>query len=180
MTTYTPNFVVQDDFGGVANANAYITLDFFRQYWTDRGVDVTADPYSSDTKCQAAIIQGTIYMDYRWQYYGMRCQITQNTEWPRYSVIDNDRNPVDGITPPLMKACAEYANIALITGPLNPTPSRDDTGQALQAKTTQVGPIMTSKRYIGGGSFMQPIYPVPDGILKREGYIFGGSQLVRG
>ncbi len=179
MPTYTPNFTVQDDFGGIANANAYITLDYFRQYATDSGIDVTAAPYSDDAKCMTAIIQGTRYMDYRWQYFGMRCQITQQTEWPRYSVIDNDRNPVDGITPPIMKACAEYSMLAIL-GQLNPTPARDETGQALQAKTTQVGPIMTSRRFVGGGAFLQPTYPVPDGILKREGYIISGGTLIRG
>lgn len=180
MTTYTPEFLVQDNFGSVCHANAYITVEWFLQYCTNKGIDVTQAPYSDEALCQVAIIAATQYMDYRWQYFGMRCQITQGTEWPRYTVINNDRNPVDGIVPPLMRACSEYAILAITGTNLFPVPTRDPTGQGVASKTTQVGPIMTSTKYIGGTAIIKPVYPIPDGILQREGYIIGGSSLIRG
>lgn len=169
-------FSVQDDFGQVSDANAYITVAFFRSYHTDRGVDLTS---YSDSDCESAIVRGTDYMDIRWRYYGIRKQILQTTQWPRYNVIDVDRNPINIIPLEVKRACAEYSIVAL-TAVLDPIPTRDSTGQRVQAKTTQVGPIMNSVRYTGGGIFVQPTYPVADGYLKNKGLVISTTALARG
>lgn len=168
--------IVQDDFGQTANANAYITVAFFKQYCDNNGYDYSA---YSDDQISIAIIRATAYMDTRWRYFGIRAQIDQTTEWPRYNISDVDNNPVNGIVLNVQKACAEYSFIAAAAA-LNPAPTRDETGARLQARTTQVGPILDSVRFAGSAIFTQPTYPIADGYLKSRGYVMVGNSLIRG
>lgn len=174
-----PTLIVQDDFGQTDNANAYIDEPYFKTYADNQGYDYTTPAYT-DPQIQVAIIQGRTYMDTRWRYWGMRKQILQTTEWPRYNIIDVDRNPVNIIPDNVKRANAEYAWIYLTTGTLNPIPTRDETGAALQARTTQVGPVLESIRFSGVGSFKNPIYPIADGYLKSRGYVIATTALMRG
>lgn len=168
--------IVQDDTGQVAGANGYITVAFFRSYHGDRGVDLSG---VVDADIETAIIRGTDYMDTRWRYKGIRSQTAQETEWPRYNIIDVDNLYVYGIVIHVQRACAEYSLIAL-NAALNPTPTRDATGQRVIAKTTQVGPILNNVRYAPGAIFTEPTYPIADGLLKRRGYIISSTELTRG
>jgi hypothetical protein len=56
------NFTVQNDAGTAANANAYITLAFFKQYMDDRG-----RVYPVDAAVQLGIVKATDYIDARWR-----------------------------------------------------------------------------------------------------------------
>lgn len=168
--------VVQDNFGQVSGANGYITVAFFRAYHTDRGVDLSS---VIDADIETGIVRATDYMDTRWRYYGIRAQIRQTTEWPRYNISDVDNNPVYGVDIHVQRSCAEYALIAL-NAALNAPPTRDATGQRIIAKTTQVGPILNSVRYAGAAIFTEPTYPIADGFMKRRGYIMSSTSLTRG
>lgn len=171
--------LVQDDFGLVDGANAYQDAADAMLLWDNAGYDYTTPGYTTN-QMNVSLIQGTSYMDTRWRFHGIRKQLRQNTAWPRYNLIDIDRNPVNIIPLHVKLAHAEYAWIFLTTGTLNAIPQRDPTGARLQAKTTQVGPIMESVRYAGAAVFVQPIYPIADGYLTERGYVIPNSSIMRG
>ena len=164
-------------------------MEFFTNYCISRGrslIKVAAqDPannvlYSAD-EIAAAIMGSREYMDGRWgsKYIGQRSQELQDTEWPRDNAYDNSDYYVYGINDIIRKANCEYAYILLTTTDLNPNPTRDETGQRVQRKTTQVGPILDSVTYAAGAAFDQPTYPAADNILKSRGYVLSGSSLIR-
>ena len=189
MTTASDLLVVQNDTGDAVGANAYCDVDFFKTYCISRGKSLVktaaADPANnvlySDDEIAAAIMGSREYMDGRWgsKYVGQRMQELQDTEWPRYDAYDNSDFYINGVTDILRKANAEYAYILLTTTDLNPNPTRDETGQRVQRKTTQVGPILDSVTYVTGAAFDQPTYPTADNILRSRGYILSGSSLIR-
>lgn len=171
--------LVQDNFGQVVGANSYQTLASAQLYWDNAGYDYATPGYTAN-QMTVALIQATVYMDGRWRFRGIRKQIAQNTAWPRYNLIDIDRNPVNILTKHLLAAHAEYAWVYLTTGTLNGIPTRDATGARLQAKTTQVGPIMESVRYAGAATWVAPIYPIADGYLTSRGYVIPTNAIMRG
>lgn len=177
-------FIVQSDDGLTEGANAYCDLAYFRAYCLSRGKSLVKTAPStdySDDEVAVALINGRDYMDNRWTFKGDRMQPDQTTEWPRISAYDNSQIYINGITDVLKQANSAYGYIALtVPGGLNPTPSRDGTGAAVQSKTTQVGPILKSVRYVEGATFSNPTYPDADNILKSRGYTISGSTLIRG
>ena len=189
MTTASDLLILQDDNGIADGANAYCDVAFFTTYCISRGKSLVKtkaqDPannvlYSND-EIAAAIMGSREYMDGRWgsKYVGQRMQELQDTEWPRYDAYDNSNFYINGITDILRKANSEYGYILLTTTDLNPNPTRDETGQRVQRKTTQVGPILDSVTYVNGAAFDQPTYPAADNILKSRGYVLSGSTLIR-
>lgn len=168
-------FTVQDDTGGVAGANAYITVDFFKTYHADRGNAYTA----VDDAIQQAIIKATQYLDGRFRFRGLKLLGRyQTTEWPRSSALDADDQVVFGIPLEVQNATAEYALRAL-TGTLNPDPERDASGAAVAAKSETVGPISESTTFVGGAAFTLPKYPVADQMLRRAGLTLSGNDVLR-
>lgn len=173
-------FVVQNDQGTQAGANAYISAAFFTAYHTDQGTMPSGPP--SDSAIEAAIVRATRYMDGRWKWVGEgRLQSEQTTAWPRVGAYDDSRNYVDGVPLEVKNACAEYALIEL-TQRLNPTPARDESGQSIFSKSETVGPVSQSITFQAGaaGKFRQPVYPAADGILRARGLITNVRRAVRG
>ena len=179
-------FIVQDDNGVTLGANSYCSIPYFTAYSQSRGRKLVNNcvtppvPYT-DEEMAVALILATDYMDGRWNYTGFRQQISQTTEWPRLDAYDSSTSYISGITDTLRRAQCEYAWIALTSGKdLNPIPERDDTGVAVQSKSSQVGPVSESTRYVLGGIFVNPTYPSADNILKTRGYVMSRSTLTRG
>lgn len=173
-------FTVQTD-GGVADANAYISVSFFRTYHDDRGnevVSIGGTTYSTND-WQRAIVRATDYLDARFSYVGIKRQQSQSTEWPRFDAFDRDENYINGVPEAVKEACAEYALIAL-TNTINPTPTRDDRGQIVVSKTEKVDVLEESTTFAPGDSFLLPKYPVADLKLTRAGLVVQGLQVRRG
>jgi hypothetical protein len=168
-------FLVQNDSGSVAGANALITLAEFATYAADRGWDIGA---YNDAARQVAIVKATDHLNTRFSYVGERLQRTQRTEWPRMDAYDADNNYVNGIPQEVKDATSEYARIAL-TADLNPAPARDDYGQAVQARSERVGPIEQSVEYRAGAAWTMPIYPTADRFLTVRGLVRRGSSFKR-
>lgn len=173
--------VLQNDTGSVPNANAYIDVAFFKAYHDDRGNDYTTVPPATDDDLAKKIIIATDYVDTRFRYIGCRLIGRQQaTEWPRQSAYDLDRYAVIGIPMEVKEATAEYALRALMgDGPLNPDPSRDESGAAIQSKSEQVGPIQESVTYVGGATVTMPKYPAADQKLRKSGLVLNGGTLLR-
>ena len=168
---------VQDNNGSVAGANAYITVQQFKNYHADRGADTSA---FDDEAIEAAIIRATDYLDQRFNFVGKkRLGRDQTTEWPRSDAWDRDRYYINDIPPEVKEACAEYALRAL-AAELNPDPERNASGVAVLSKSEAVGPISESVTFVGGAVFQMPKYPAADQKLARAGLVRSGGTLLRG
>lgn len=167
-------FVVETG-AGLANANAYITVAYFKTYHTDRGNGFSA----SDKVLEHNIIKATDYIDQRWRgkFVGFRENITQSLEWPRVSAFYSDGRIAADIPREVQQATAEYA-LRSLTGELAPDPVYDETNRPIREKEEQVGPISERVRYAGEGavtSFRK--YPLADNLLRELTYL--GSELKR-
>lgn len=171
------SFNVQDDLGGTASANAYISVAFFSAYHADRLHDL-GDTVQADH--QAAIIKASDFIDrrYRGAFIGIRYSMTQTTEWPRINANYQDGRIVSGIPIEVKQACAELAFRAL-TAPLAPDPVFEDTNRIVASKTERVGPIEESTSYVDSGGAIVDWRPYPEveGILRE--LVHEGRTLLR-
>jgi hypothetical protein len=152
-------FTVEDG-SGIAGANAYILVQFFRDHHIDRGNTAHAD--FIDSEVQSGIIRASDFVDKRFgrRFVGSRQTKSQGLEWPRLNAFDMDGfllSDIDEVPRQLMKAVAEYALRALICGvlapdPLLPVPKQDLTDSSgtrdtdtvtgeVQRKRERVGPL---------------------------------------
>ncbi len=171
-------FVLQDDTGLVADANAYIDDAFFIDYWTDRGnTDATTLPVAD---IEASIIEATQYIDERYVYKGLPLNSVedgQNTQFPRSWLYDARGDLVEGLPLLLKQAAAEYAWRAS-QDPLAPDPAQSQTGQVTYERSRVEGAVEEETRYAEG---IQPkiaqSYPVADRLLRQ--YRAPTGQLLR-
>lgn len=169
--------IVQNIDGTAVGANAYITVQEFKDYHADRGADTSA---FDDEAIEAAIVRATDYLDQRFNFVGKkRLGRDQTTEWPRSDAWDRDRYYINDIPPEVKEACAEYALRAL-AAELNPDPERNASGVAVLSKSEAVGPISESVTFVGGAVFQMPKYPAADQKLVRAGLVRSGGTLLRG
>lgn len=169
--------IVQNIDGTAVGANAYITVQEFKDYHADRGADTSA---FDDEAIEAAIVRATDYLDQRFNFVGKkRLGRDQTTEWPRTDAWDRDRYYINDIPPEVKEACAEYALRAL-AAELNPDPERNASGVAVLSKSEAVGPISESVTFVGGAVFQMPKYPAADQKLVRAGLVRSGGTLLRG
>lgn len=166
---------VQNDSGGINNANGYVTVVEFKAYHDDRGNDYSGN---SDTVISKAIVRATDYLDKRFKFVGERGRVEQRTSWPRIDAEDSDGICRFGIPSEVKEATAEYALRAL-DGALAPDPARDATGQVVTSKSESVGPISESVSYGAGGAFVMPAYPAADRLLTVPGLTVSGRDLRR-
>lgn len=168
-------FLVQDDSGSIANANAYITEAEFMAHHDDRGGDYSA--YTS-VQIQQAIVQATDYLDVRFRFVGERQAVRQRTAWPRLGAVDANDDTRGGVPHEVKEACADYALIAA-AGTINPAPTLDATGRVVQKKREKVGPIEEETEYAGGAAFVMPKYPEADRRLTMSGLVVAGRTIRR-
>jgi len=174
-------FLVQNENGEIDSANAYITVEYFKDYHRSRGNEfetISGTTYSSN-EWKKAIVRATDYLDVRFSFVGIRRQQSQTTQWPRFDAFDRDENYINGIPEVVKEATAEYALISL-TSTINPTPTRDDRGQIVVSKQEKADVLEEGVRYAPGDSFFLPRYPVADLKLTRSGLVVQGTQLRRG
>lgn len=169
-------FNLQDDNGNVPEANAYIAVEFLKEYAASKGADLAA---YQDAQLETAIVRATTYIDARFEYIGWRRNGDQATAWPRSEAYDLDDWEINGLPLALKKAVAEYALLAAANTDLMPNPVTEN-GAVIQSKSETVGPIATTVTYFGGGLPQQPRYPLADNILRRAGLVTSGKSLVRG
>lgn len=167
--------VLQDDNGTAQGANAYVSTDYVRSYHTDRGVDLSG---TDNTKLEAAIIKATQYIDARYAFVGQRRQRGQTTEWPRFDAYDRDEWLILGIPISVQQSTAELARRAL-TQELFVDPVRDETGRAVQTKTSGLGPLRERIHYSSGAPYIFPEYPIVDRMLVVDGIVRPGLTAMR-
>lgn len=168
-------FNVQDDDGLVSAANAYIDVDFFKDYHDSRGNDYSS---YSDAQIKVAIVKATDHLDQRFRYRGVKKNDRQVTQFPRIHLYDRDGDFVEGVPQEVKEADAEYAFRALSSS-LQPDPDLDSSGRPVRSKREKVGPIETETEWLGTSAQLAN-YPAADLKLKRAGYVVEGNRLRRG
>lgn len=163
-------FTVQSDEGDVADANAYIDVDFFTSYHTDRNVTAVVDSEYDETSIKGAIVGATDYMDNRFKLKGEKLDEDQTTEFPR--------DEWTGIPRKWKAACAEYALNGLVNGKLAPTPEYDATGLQIASKREEVGPLKEETTYVQTSRplLFKP-YPAADMLMKE--FIASSTRVIR-
>ena len=160
-------FIVQTPDAPLSDANAYISVAYFKAYHDDRGNDYSS---SSDSDIEESIVRVTDYVDTRWTFAGYRqAGETQSTECPRSGVKDERTGYwLEGYPPELEEACAEYALIAL-AGSLYAAPNIDNTGLKVKITKKKVAVLEKDTEYFQGGSNSNAWlgYPVADGKMKK-------------
>ncbi len=166
-------FIVEDG-TGLSDSNAYITVDFFKEYHTDRRNNYTG---KTDAEIQSGIIKATDYIDRRFggSFVGCRQLNTQSLEWPRSGADYPDGRRALLVPKEVQQATAEYSLRAL-SGELAPDPQYDVTNASVVMRDEQVGPIRERYMFGNGGSttaFRK--YPLADALLKpltaQPGYL---------
>jgi len=168
-------FEVIDSDNITATANAYITVQQFKDYHNDRGGVIST---YGNSAIQKAIVKATDYLDQRFSFVGGRRTTDQRVSWPRVDAYDSEGYLLSGIPVPVEEATAEYAFIALTTT-LNPTPEIDAHGRNIKRIKEKVDVIEVDVTFLGG-SLQLPEYPVADLKLKVRGLIVSKRGLVRG
>lgn len=167
---------VQNDDGTVADANAYITLAYFRSYHLSLGRDTATN---LDPAVEAAIARATMFLDARHRFIGERKNLGQLTQWPRINVYNNENRAVYGIPEAVRRATAEYALRALVQD-LMPDPTREVSGRKIRSFTNVIGPITQTKNYGDyGNSYDMPLYPLADNLLRQEGFLVQTRRTLR-
>lgn len=174
-------FTLQSDDGDVDDANAYISVAFFKDYHDERGNDYGS---ASDAVIQVWIVNATDYIDNRWRavFKGTILTEAQSTEWPRDNVVDDRGDDVEGLPRPLKRACAEYAlrqkdGDLLQDGVRGVVDGEVVANGTITSKTETVGPVTESTTYAehtsnaGGTSTadaaLLPEIPAADLLMER-------------
>jgi len=175
-------FLVQNDNGTIADANAYIDVVFADAYFVDRGDEDWAG--FSTTEKQAFIVLATDYLDFRYRYIGERHTTKQTTEWPRSNVIDESQEIRDTeIVPKIREACAILANKAGAGVSLFPDEDFDPAGPVSSIRE-KVDVLEEAKTYAVNGSGANfgrtPSFPKIDRMLREfitegQGRVFRSS-----
>lgn len=161
---------VQDEHGSIEAANSYADVAAVRAYWSDRGVDLSA---KTDEELASALVKATDYLDARYRWVGYQLHRLQGTQWPRGGVTSFLR----GIPPALTNATCMLAQRAL-SKPLLPDPTRDASGQRVESKLTEVGPIKTQVKFaqVNSPRDLAPEYPEVTLMLQAAGMVGSGNS----
>ena len=132
-------FIIEDG-TGVENANSYVTVQDFRDYWTDRGTDYTT---KTDTEIENSLVLATQYIDKNFRYIGRKSTSIQRLQWPRYWAYDPEGYAYSGLPDDLISATCEAGSI--ITGG---TQLFANTEEGVTEKTENVGPVQTTYKFM--------------------------------
>lgn len=168
--------LIVEDGTGLANANAYITVEFADAYFADRG---NADWSALTTQDkEKAIVKASDYIDVRFatRLRGAKQFDSQSMQFPRVHVPCAPSGEVPVF---VQRATAEYA-VRAHAGPLAPDPTIDPSGRVVVATRKKVGPIDKEVRFSEGGVntiiTFRP-YPMADALLACALYAAQGSVM---
>lgn len=163
-------FTVEDG-SGVEDANAYITVAYANEYFTDRGISAWT---GADSVKEIAIIKATDYIEkvYGDKFLGYKNDEDQSLAWPR-----NGDDEEVGLPKALKQATAEYALRAL-SAALLPDPTVSATGKFITAESKKVGPIEKSFEY-SEAMGVELIVPYPAADMLLRSLVYAGGRVIR-
>lgn len=166
-----------EDGSGIEDANAYITVAFFKQYHSDRGILIAA----GGGDIEKAIVRATDYIIARWRFVGQRLSDLQGLHWPAANAQYLDGRYASGVPIEVQQSCADYAKIELDSpGSLPLTITYDASGANVIKTREKVGPIEEEVEFGNSGlksTFKK--FPIPDKRLTRTGLVITGGSLLR-
>ncbi len=166
-------FIVEDG-SGLPNSNAYVSVAAFREYHTDRGVDLSA---YTDAQLQVAIIKATDFLEDRYRYIGQIRLSTQALEWPRINAFYRDGRVASLVPVEITRATLILGQIAL-TEDLFILPTVSTNGQLVKRERVRVDVIEEAIEYQEGGIVQtQREFPQVESLL--QGLIVSGQFLLR-
>ena len=170
-------FVVEDG-TIVADANSYLEVADADQYFENHSNPVAWTGATAPDK-QDALRIATQYLDIRYIWKGITADKTQELDWPRSSVIDeNDRSVDDDIIPQDVKdATAEAAlrHINEVADGSSLIPDQDTPG-SIRKTRDKVDVLETEVEYAGAAQ-QQKAFPLIDHLLRG---LIEGPGLRRG
>lgn len=144
-----------EDGTGLANADSYVSIADVTAHLTKFETSATVALWTGETTAdqERACRGATRYLDltYGSRYPGRRINETMSLAWPRSEVYDSDGYLLDDDALPtaLVEACCDLA-YRLSQGA---DPLADQSSPAtIASESVTVGPITTSKTYLGGKS----------------------------
>ena len=131
-------FVVEDG-TGLPDANSYVSVQEYRDYFSDRGIDVLSE---TDLEIEGRLVRGTDFIDLQYAFLGTTSYNIQALQFPRiatdiYGVV------VDLGVPKAVK----YASIEIAKQLTNNINLYVDEELNVTSKSSEVGPIKESKSY---------------------------------
>ena len=132
-------FIVEDG-TGLQNANAYVSVEEFKDYWNMRNIDLAQ---KTDAEIEACIIIATQYIDKTFKYIGSKSTNEQSLQWPRSYAYNLEGYVYSGLPNDVVFATCEagYYN-------LNGKNLFVASEKGITEKTENVGPVQTTYKYM--------------------------------
>lgn len=154
----------------VADANSYIDVDYFRDYFNLR--NETFD--NSDTELESFIVRATQYIDNNFKYKGIVEDVEQDLTFPRINLYTRDGILVEGIPKKVKKAVCEATKLLV-----NGTDLFTSYESGAESKSVTVGPIKESYSYSNGTSSRTVYSIVKDYLYDYVKYTHYEARVVR-
>lgn len=177
--------IVVEDGTGKTDANAFISIAYFKAYCDARGHDYSA---YSDTLIEQGIVRATAFMSDSYKWAGERIKGRsaigggQGLAWPRWDVVDDDGYsvPADSVPDEIERATAEVTRRELATpGAMTP-----DYNPSLRVKSKNVkaGPVSSATEYDMSRTDAGSVRPVLLVVRDLIGPLLatGGGSMIQG
>ena len=132
-------FTVEDG-TGLTDSNSYVSVQEYRDYFADRGIDVLSE---TDVVIQGYLVQATDFLDLQYEYVGWKLLDTQALQFPREAYDLETGLVVSLLVPKAIKNATIEITKQLKAG----TDIYSDANLLLSSKTEKVGPIEKSQSY---------------------------------
>lgn len=129
--------LIVEDGTGRSDANALISLEYFKSYCDSQGKDYSS---FSDDQLNAAIVRASAFLTYAFKWEGIKMNgRSQLMAFPRYGLNDRDGWPIQrGEMPRELTAAAAEITLVEATTPGSMSPS---VTPSERVRSEQVGPI---------------------------------------
>lgn len=159
--------LIVEDGNGLADAEAYASVEFADKYFADRGFAKWAPLSDSDKERGLRLATDYIDMRFRTRFKGVPRSEEQALCFPRG---DKPIIPRD-----LMRACCEYA-IRALAAPLVSDPVVGENGLVVKSTSEKLGPLEEKTEYATTARDLFKPYPAADYLLKS---LLRSSQIIR-
>lgn len=168
-------FTVEDG-TGLSDANAYISVAFFKSYHDDRGSSYTV--FANDAAIEKGIVKASDFVDRRWRgvFRGIRKNTAQSKEFPRVNASYDDGRLISGIVLELQEATAELA-LRAGSADLAPDPTIDASGRVIVEEAVKADVVSSRTKFSDDGHIMDwHRYPAVEGLMRE---LVQGDELLR-
>ena len=150
--------IIVETGSGISGANSYVSLASADSYFGLRGNNTWVD--GDDDAKEAALIKACSYMEtFFWN--GIKTLSTQNLEWPRRNVIDQNGYYVSATCIPMRVKNAQSELAYRYFSGDDPAPDLDSSGRVVRERVDVI-----EVEYDRGGTKAVPEFTYVDALLK--------------